>query len=108
MTFYDTNRVCVSVCVCVCVCVVSSFHTSCIIPIDVLWVVTQCSVVAGYQYLRVPYCFHLDPEDGPPKRWCPTTTQHYTSLKPLKTTNWMLIAVKTPHLAACVILLVYY
>jgi hypothetical protein len=34
------------------------------VQIMVLWVVTSCSDVVGYQRFGVPCCLHLYPEDG--------------------------------------------
>jgi len=41
------------------------------IQVLVLSVVTQCSVVIGYQRFGGPGCLHL--QEGPLKRWYPTT-----------------------------------
>jgi hypothetical protein len=32
------------------------------IQVDMLWVVTPCNVVVGYQRLGAPFCVHLHPE----------------------------------------------
>jgi len=38
--------------------------------VDFFWVVTPCSVVAGYQRFRRPWFLHLQDEES----WYPTTT----------------------------------
>jgi len=51
------------------------------IEIDVLWVVTPCSVVVGYQRFGGPWCLRLQGDwrcwqRGTPKCHYPTTTLH--------------------------------
>jgi len=46
--------------------------------VEVIWVVTPCSVAVGYWQFRGPCCLHLQGEDGlessPP--WKPQILQH--------------------------------
>jgi len=37
--------------------------TAVMFQVEVFWVVTQCSVMVGYQPFRGPCCLHLQPED---------------------------------------------
>jgi hypothetical protein len=38
-------------------------YTAVIFQVEVFWVVTPCSVVAGYQHFRGPCCHHLQGDD---------------------------------------------
>jgi hypothetical protein len=62
--------------------------------VEVVWVVTLCSVTVGHQRFRSPCCLHLQVE-----RWCPTTTLHGVTIQ--KTSTWNITAVKVSKLASC-------
>jgi len=76
-----------------CVCEIWGFHGSEVSSHD-LCVVMACSDVIGYQHFR-GQCFLLHyPEDGPLKRWYPTTSQH--GVRTQKTVTWICFGV-TEH-----------
>jgi len=68
----------------------------CFLQIQVLWVVTPCSVVVGYQHFKGPSPWRWR-QHGPPKRY-PTTTLHGVTNQ--KTSIWIfIIAFKTWNLS---------
>jgi len=46
------------------------------VQVEVVWVVTPCSVMVGYQCLRVPCCLHFPGEVGGCKVLWSTTWHH--------------------------------
>jgi hypothetical protein len=65
----------------------------------VVWVVSPCSDVVGYQLFGSPCCLHLHPEDGSsPKRWYPSTLPH--GVTTYITTTLIFIALKTSDLTS--------
>jgi len=52
--------------------------------VEVFWVVTPCSDVAGYQRFRGPCCIHLQGEDGSSMvpQIVGTLPRHYTASQP--------------------------
>jgi hypothetical protein len=71
--------------------------------VEVLRVVTPCSVVVGYHRFRCPCCLHLQDEV---KHWYPTTTQRASTSTKLTPSRWDLqcciINTEKLHHVSCV------